>query len=113
MANRAGNYLFHWRLTPCQPGRIVFSGQVADECGDAATTGAQSRQRLFQQSGFARARTRDETDDIDSGCFEAPSERSRQDVVLLQNVLSDFNQPRLYAHYANSRFFRRQKRPTS
>src|SRR5690349_7751461 len=95
MTNRSGDDLFDRRFTPSEPARIVFCRKIADECRHAHALGTQTRERVFQQRSFAGARSGDEADHEHTRVVKTFAQRTREQIVLLQHVLPDFNETRV------------------
>ena len=111
MADRAGRDLPHRRAAPRQPGGVVLGGQIADQRGDAVPR-VQQGQRPLEQRRLAGARARHQADHEDAGVAEPLPQRAGHEVVLLEDVLPDFDESWLVAHGSISRATSSSSRPS-
>ena len=93
MTNGSGDDLLHWRLAARQAKCVVFRGEVSDQRGYTILR-PQERQSLFEEGGLTRARTGNKAHDKDTLRAEPVAQRPGDDVILLQNVLTHFQQAR-------------------
>ena len=73
---------------------VVIGFEIADEGGDAMAAMTQLGQRLFQQHGFASAGAGNEIEDENASGFEGLAHFAGEFVVLVENVLADFENAR-------------------
>jgi hypothetical protein len=92
MAKRASGDLTDRRLTAGEARGIVVSREIAYERGHS-TTRAERCENFFQEGGLAGARTRDEAHYKNLRIAESLAKRAGYDVVLLQNIFADFDEP--------------------
>ena len=110
MADRAGDDLFDRGLAARQSRRVIFRRQIADQRGNAALL-AKARQQLFKKQSLAGTGTRHQADDIDARFVKSLAQGAREQVILLQNFLSDLDQTRRRVHDSTSRATTSSSRP--
>ena len=91
MANRAGDDLLHRSLAASEASRVIFRGEVADQ-GRDPVAGMKKRESFLEKSRLARTGTGNETDGQHAGFAETLAQRASEDVVLFQDVFSNFDE---------------------
>ena len=101
VTQRAGRDLPDRRATPGQALRVVLGREIADDGRDPVAL-AKTRQRLLQQRRLPRARARDEAHDEHARVAESLAEGTRDLVILLQNIPSNFDEAGVGIHADSS-----------
>ena len=99
------------RAAARQPGRVVLGGQIADQRRHADAAASSSVSVRSSSAVLPGARARHQAHDEDAGLAEALPQLAGDDVVLLEDVLPDFDQARLAAHVSISRATSSSSRP--
>src|SRR5208337_3406785 len=97
MADRAGDDLLDNRPTTSQFAGIVVGCQIADQRGDPVTA-PERPEHFLQKRSLAGAWARHQADDVRACPMEPLPKGACSAIVVLQNVLSNLNQTRMFAH---------------
>src|SRR5277367_4202816 len=89
--------LLYLSLAARQPNCVVLRGEVSHQSSHAIMW-MQEGERLFEKGRLARARARDQAHNKCSLLAETLAQRPSNDVILLQNVFTHFQQARCGAH---------------
>ncbi len=101
MAESAGGDLFHGRPAAGEADGVIFRGEIADQRRDAIF-GPKKSESFLEKHGLAGAGTRDHADDEDARIVKTLAKRAREEIILLQDVLADFDDARSGTHCSTS-----------